>query len=150
MDRDPETIVRRHRENSPERQIFEAKICPAGEFAVEVLRARELCSGIVERVNPRTLMSLGPFDKLPSETKGQISRWLNGLYLESIPIESIKADIEVAINAFSAKLQAFAETWQHQTPPTSQSVGQAFIELQAVARDLYAAIGRIPDGTVLP
>ena len=133
-----------------ERESFERKIRPSGEFDSKIKEARQFVRDMVEGFSPAQLIDTGPLASLSAEARASIKSTIHVEYLIETMMEHQTEPISVAIDELEQALKKFARAWSRQPPADRALVSQRFEQLQEAARTLHERLGNLPEGIVLP
>jgi hypothetical protein len=150
LNRDSSVVADRHDALTEAGIVFKKKICANGEFAGAAKAARELCDIMIDGLSPARLLDRKPLSLLPGELNKLLADDLHQLYLERSRIEKSKSELQTAIMEFEGVLFMLCRLWNAEPRVEREAVKTAFEGLQCIGRKLHAALGSVPQGTVLP
>jgi hypothetical protein len=150
LNRDSSVVADRHDTSTEAGVVFKRKICTDGEFAHAAKEVREFCNIMIEGLSPARLLDRKPLSLLLGELRQLIAGDLHQLYLKRSEIERAKAEIRATVVEFEASLVALCRLWNTEPRVDKEVVKTAFEKLQCIGRKLHAALGIVPQGTILP
>lgn len=133
-----------------EREAFERKIRPGGEFESRLGEARKLVREMVDGFSPAQLVDTGPLAGLSPEARAAIKSVLHREYLSRTMIEKCAEPATAACDALEIALREFSDNWFREPYPGAVVIRKKFEELQLRARSLNDSLGDLPEGIVLP
>jgi hypothetical protein len=133
-----------------EREAFERKIRPGGEFESRLGEARKLVREMVDGFSPAQLVDSGPLAGLSPEARAAVKSVVHREYLSRTMIEKCVGPAAAACDALEDALRKFSDDWFRQPYPGAVVIRKRFEELQQRARALSESLGDLPEGIVLP
>ena len=133
-----------------ERESFEQKIQPGGEFELRLDEARRFARDMIDGFSPAQLVDSGPLANLSDEVRASLKSALHGEYLEQTLIEERTGRIAEAVQELGQALGEFRDVWYRRPHSGANLISESFEQLQARARDLHEMLGDLPEGIVLP
>lgn len=133
-----------------ERESFERKIQPGGEFESKLDKARSFAHDMVDGFSPAQLVDSRPLAKLSSEARAGLKSVIHGEYLEQTSIEERTGPITGAVDELGKVLSEFRDVWYRRPHCEAELIRAGFEQLQARARALHEMLGNLPEGIVLP
>jgi len=133
-----------------ERESFERKIQPGGEFDSRLDEARRFAREMVDGFSPAQLVDSGPLTSLSTEARAGLKSVIHGEYLEQTSIEERSGPIAGAVDELGKALSDFRDVWYQRSQAEADQVRAGFEQLQARARALHEMLGNLPEGIVLP
>jgi hypothetical protein len=150
LNRDSSVVAGRHGTSTKASVAFKWKICANGEFAQATKEVRELCDIMLDTLSPARLLDRKPLSLLSEQCHRQIADELHRLYLKRSRVEKSRTELQTAIVEFEVVLAALCRLWNVEPRVERDVVKTAFERLQCIGLRLHAALGVVPQGTVLP
>lgn len=133
-----------------ERESFEQKIQPGGEFESRLDEARRFARDMVDGFSPAQLVDGGPLANLSDEVRAGLKSAVHDEYLEQTLIEERTGPVAEGVEELSKALGEFNDVWYRRPPSEAGLIRESFEQLQARARVLHEMLGDLPEGIVLP
>jgi hypothetical protein len=133
-----------------ERESFERKIQPGGEFESRLDEARRFALEMVAGFSPAQLVDSGPLKGLSEEARAGLKSAIHGEYLEQTSIEERTGPVAAGVDELGEALGEFRGVWYGRPQARAEEVRAGFEQLQARARALHEILGNLPEGIVLP
>lgn len=133
-----------------ERESFERKIQPGGEFESRLDEARRFARDMVDGFSPAQLVDSGPLAAIPAEARASLKKVIHGEYLKQTSIEERTKPVAVAVDELGKALGEFRDVWYRHPHSGAEQIRAGFEQLQTRARTLHEMLGNLPEGIVLP
>jgi hypothetical protein len=133
-----------------ERESFEQKIQPGGEFELRLDEARRFARDMVDGFSPAQLVDSGPLANLSDEVRVSLKSAVHGEYLARTLIEEHTGPVAEAVEELGKALGEFKDVWYRRPPSGAGLIKENFEQLQARARVMHEILGDLPEGIVLP
>lgn len=133
-----------------ERESFEQKIQPGGEFESRLDESRRFSRDMVDGFSPAQLVDSGPLANLSDEVRASLKSAVHGEYLEQTLIEERTRPVAEAVEELGKALGEFKAVWYQRPRSGANLIRESFEQLQARARVLHVMLGNLPEGIVLP
>jgi hypothetical protein len=133
-----------------ERESFERKIRPGGEFESRLDEARRFAHDMVDGFSPAQLVDSGPLANLSAEARAGLKSIIHGEYLEQTSIEERSGPVAEAVDELGKALSDFRDVWYRGPHSGADQIRAGFEQFQTRARALHEMLGNLPEGIVLP
>ncbi len=133
-----------------ERESFERKIQPEGEFESRLDEARRFARDMIDGFSPAQLVDTGPLAAISAEARASLKEVVHGEYLKQTSIEARTEPVAAAVDELGKALRKFRDVWYQQPRADAEQIRAGFEQLQTRARALHEMLGNLPEGIVLP